>query len=121
MSDSTIEIAKEIYAAYVTKNRAKIEALIADDFHFTSPRDNRLNRDTYFARCWPNSQATGDFTFVHLVSDGDRVFVTYDLCMADGKAFRNTEILTIRNGQLREAQVFFGWTLPHEAPEGGFI
>jgi hypothetical protein len=26
--------------------------LIAD-FHFTSPLDNRLDRETYFRRCWP--------------------------------------------------------------------
>jgi ketosteroid isomerase-like protein len=41
--------------------------------------------------------------------------------MNDGRAFRNTELLTVRDGKLVEAQVFFGWTLPHEAPPGGFI
>jgi len=35
--------------------------------------------------------------------------------------FRNTEILTIRHGKLVEAEVYFGWSLPHEAPVGGFI
>src|SRR6185295_14695159 len=46
-------IARAAYEAYVTKDRAAIEALIADDFHFTSPLDNRLDRETYFRRCWP--------------------------------------------------------------------
>ncbi|SAK89427.1 SnoaL-like domain protein [Caballeronia hypogeia] len=116
-----VEIARRVYEAYVTKNRAAIEAIIADDFHFTSPRDNRLDRATYFARCWPNSHITEEFRFVHLVRDGERVFVTYDLRMKDDGAFRNTEILTIRNGKLVEAEVFFGWMIPHEAPEGGHI
>jgi ketosteroid isomerase-like protein len=116
-----ILIAKRVYDAYVTKDRDAIEALIADDFHFTSPRDNRLNRATYFSRCWANSHVIDDFTFVHLVADRERVFVTYDLRMKDGSAFRNTEILTIREGKLVEAQVFFGWMIPHEAPEGGSI
>ena len=116
-----IAIAKQVYEAYVTKNRAAIEALIADDFHFTSPRDNRLDRATYFARCWPNSLTTARFTFIHLVRDGERVFVTYDLNTKDDGAFRNTEILTIRNGKLVEAEVFFGWMIPHEAPEGGWL
>ena len=34
------------YAAHVTKDRAAIEELIAEDFHFTSPLDNRLDRET---------------------------------------------------------------------------
>ncbi|SAL03227.1 nuclear transport factor 2 family protein [Caballeronia ptereochthonis] len=120
-SHDPVAIAKRVYEAYVTRDRAAIEALIADDFHFTSPRDNRLDRVTYFARCWPNSFTTERFTFVHLVRDGERVFVTYDLRTNDGSAFRNTEILTIRDGKLVEAEVFFGWMIPHEAPLGGSL
>lgn len=116
-----IALAKQVYEAYVTKDRAAIEPLIAEDFHFTSPRDNRLDRATYFARCWPNAHTADHFTFVHLVRDGERVFVTYDLRTKDGSAFRNTEILTIRGGKLVEAEVFFGWMIPHEAPEGGSL
>ncbi|SAL79556.1 SnoaL-like domain protein [Caballeronia peredens] len=116
-----IEIARRVYEAYVSKDRASIEALIADDFHFTSPRDNRLDRSTYFTRCWPNSISTDRFTFIHLVRAGERVFATYDLRTKDGSSFRNTEILTIRNGKLLEAEVFFGWMIPHEAPEGGSL
>jgi hypothetical protein len=31
------------------------------------------------------------------------------------------EILTVRNGKIVEAEVYFGWTIPHEAGEGSFI
>ncbi|WP_250526979.1 nuclear transport factor 2 family protein [Caballeronia sp. GAWG2-1] len=124
MPDETldpVEVARRVYEAYVRKDRAAIEALIAKDFHFTSPRDNRLDRATYFARCWPNANAIATFDFVHMRQDGEHVFVTYDARMLDGKAFRNSEILSIRAGKLHDAQVFFGWTLPHEAPEGDSI
>jgi hypothetical protein len=57
----------------------------------------------------------------HLVPDGDRVFVTYEARKADGGRFRNTEILTIRNGQLVDAEVYFGWSIPHAAKPGGFV
>jgi hypothetical protein len=56
MTQDSRAIARAAYEAYVDKDRAAIEALIADDFHFTSPLDNRLDRATYFARCWPNSE-----------------------------------------------------------------
>jgi ketosteroid isomerase-like protein len=121
MPDNAIAIAKKSYQAYVDKNRAAIEAVIAEDFHFTSPLDNRLDRKTYFERCWPNSETIAGFEYKNLVQDGDRVFVTYEGTGKSGKRFRNTEILTIRDGKVIEAEVYFGWTIPHEAPEGGFV
>ena len=115
-----IVVARKSYQAYVDKDRAALEQVIADDFHFSSPLDNRLNRQTYFARCWPNSQDIADFNFVHLLRDGDRVFVTYEGHRRGGRGFRNTEILTVRQGKIVEAEVYFGWSLPHEAPSGSF-
>jgi hypothetical protein len=41
-SMDAIAIVKESYQAYVDKDRAALEAVIADDFHFTSSLDNRL-------------------------------------------------------------------------------
>ena len=35
--------------------------------------------------------------------------------------FRNTEILTVRNGQIVEVEVYFGWSIPHKAEPGGFL
>jgi len=119
MNDLT-EIARASYMAYVHKDRAAIERLIAEDFHFTSPLDNRLDRATYFARCWPNSEKMASFDFKRLVAFGDQVLVTYEARTADGQRFRNTEILTMRGQQIVEAEVYFGWSIPHEAPLGGF-
>lgn len=114
-------IARAAYDAYVTKDRAAIEKLIADDFHFTSPLDNRLDRETYFRRCWPNSEVIDHFDLIHLVTDADRVFVTYEGRNTDGRRFRNTEILTIRDQQIVDVEVYFGWSVPHRAPHGGFV
>ena len=120
MAKDIVEIARASYEAYVRKDRAAIEALIADDFHFTSPLDNRIDRITYFARCWPNSQGISAFTFIHLVAHETKVFVTYEGTSTDGHRFRNTEILTVKGQQITEADVYFGWSLPHKAPPGGF-
>jgi ketosteroid isomerase-like protein len=116
-----VAIARAAYEAYVTKDRAALERLIADDFHFTSPLDNRLDRETYFRRCWPNSKVIEGFDFVNLVTDADRVFVTYEGRNTNGRRFRNTEILTIRDQHIIDVEVYFGWSLPHQAPQGGFV
>ena len=52
---------------------------------------------------------------------GEQVFATLEARNKKGDRFRNTEIWSFRRGKLVEAEVYFGWTLPHEAPPGGFI
>jgi ketosteroid isomerase-like protein len=116
-----IAIARASYEAYVRKDRAALEALLAPDFHFTSPLDNRIDRATYFARCWPNSKTIEAFDFVRLASDGNCVFVTYEGQTVGGKRFRNSEIVTIRDGRITEVEVYFGWNVPHRAAKGGWL
>jgi hypothetical protein len=113
-----IAIAHSCYQAYVDNDRAAIEPLISADFHFTSPLDNRIDRTTYFERCWPNSETITGYDFIHVLQNGDRVFVTYEARSTNGNRFRNSEILTIRKGQLVDVEVYFGWNIPHDAPPG---
>jgi len=120
-TNDIVAIARAAYEAYVAKNRAAIEKLIAADFHFTSPLDNRIDRATYFARCWPNNERIDGFNFINLVADRDRVFVTYEGHTKNGERFRNTEIVTVRDGQIVEVEVYFGWSIPHEAKPGSFV
>jgi ketosteroid isomerase-like protein len=120
-TNDAVAIARANYEAYRAKDRAAIEKLIAEDFHFTSPLDNRIDRATYVARCWPNSERIKGFDFINLVPDGDRVFVTYEGHSTNGDIFRNTEIVTVRDGQIVEVEVYFGWSIPHKAEPGGFL
>ena len=120
--EKALALVKASYAAYVGKDRAALEKVLANDFHFTSPLDNRLDRKTYFERCWPNSDRLRDFEFVNLVSfDERKVLVTYIATNADGHRFRNTEIMTLGDGKIIDVEVYFGWSIPHEAKPGGFI
>jgi ketosteroid isomerase-like protein len=121
MTNDPVAIARASYEAYASKDRAQIEALIADDFHFTSPLDNRIDRAAYFAHCWPNSETSESFDFINLVADGERVFVTYEGKTTQGHSFRNTEIVTVREGKITDVEVYFGWSIPHEAQPGGFV
>ena len=121
MENATVSIVRKSFQAYVDKDRAAIEALMADDLRFTSPLDNGIDRKTYFERCWPISKTVASFDFIYLLPDGDRVVATYESRNMDGRRFRNTEIFTVRNGQIVAVEVYFGWPVPHEAPAGGFV
>jgi ketosteroid isomerase-like protein len=104
------EIARSSYEAYTNGDRDALEQVIASDFRFWSPQDEGIDRDTYFARCWPPHVEMRSFDFVRLADlAGDEVLVTYQLTKADGNVFRNTEILTLREGRIVLAEVYFGW------------
>jgi ketosteroid isomerase-like protein len=119
--ETHIEVARGILDAYAEKDRAKAERLIAQDFRFTSPLDNQIDRQTYFERCWPNSETVVAFDYINLVPFEDKVMITYESRSTSGKRSRNTEIFTVKNGQITDVEVYFGWNLPHKAPHGGFV
>lgn len=114
------ELARACLQAYVDKDRRAAEALVADDFHFTSPLDNALDRATYFARCWPNSASMRAVTVVQSVDVGESAFIVYE-AGTDKKRVRNCELHTARYGKLAAVEVYFGWDLPHPAKSGGFV
>ncbi len=113
-----LAVSRAALQAYVDKDRSAIERLVAEDFHFTSPLDNRLDRETYMKICWPNSEQTAAFDIVHASEEGNRAYVVYELRTKSGKRFKNAEVHTVRDGKLVETEVYFGWDVPHRAPEG---
>lgn len=121
MHNEPADVVRRYFAAWPARDRAAAEAVVADDFHFTSPLDNRLDRETFFARCWPNSETMAALDLKRVVADGATVFVTYELAEKDGYRFRNSEVLTVRGDQVSEVEVYFGWDLPHKAEFGGFV
>ncbi len=117
---TALELATASLKAYVEKDRQALETLIADDFRFTSPIDNQIDRASYFRRCWPNSNSMTSATIVSAADLGDHAFIVYEV-EALGKRFRNCERYSSRDGQITSVEVYFGWDLPHPASVGGFI
>ena len=115
------EIAHRALHAYVDGDRSALEPLIAETFCFTSPFDNGLDRATYFNRCWPFHEITHKIEILRAIEQGDNVAVTYEMTQVSGEMSRNTEVLTIREGQITDIEVYFGWSVPHAAAPGRFI
>ena len=114
-------LVRDCFQAWADSDRAWLEELLAEDFVFTSPLDNRLDRDTYFRHCWPNGSMIVGFDIKHLAVAGPCVFVTYEARNTGGKVFRNTELHRIRDGKIASVEVYFGWNLPHDAARGSFV
>jgi ketosteroid isomerase-like protein len=118
MNNSPLTIARACLQAYVDKDRASIEALLDNNFHFTSPIDNALDRATYLKVCWPNSAAMARFNSIYEFEKGDHAFIVYEAHTSTGKRFRNSEVYTVRGGKLVATEVYFGWEVPHKVPRG---
>ncbi|HEY3960467.1 MAG TPA: nuclear transport factor 2 family protein [Solirubrobacteraceae bacterium] len=110
-SHDRLQMAREVYGAYVSGDRRIVEDLLSDDFTFYSPADVGIGRDRYFERCWPNAELIEDTELVRLMQDGDEVVVTYESTKTDGHRFRNTEVLTFAGEKIHKAEVYFGWNL----------
>jgi ketosteroid isomerase-like protein len=117
--EDRLQLAREIYGAYVRGDRSVLERRLSEDFRFYSPADIAIDRARYFERCWPNAENIADFEFERLVAAGDEVLVTYEATRTDGTRFRNTEVLTFAGGLLRQTEVYFGWELAGASADGG--
>jgi ketosteroid isomerase-like protein len=121
MTKTALDIARACLQAYVDNDRSAVEALLDDNFHFTSPIDNGLDRATYLRVCWPNSTAVTHIDNIYEAGDGDRAFIVYEAHTSTGKSFRNSEVYTVRGGKLLATEVYFGWELPHKVPQGTHV
>jgi len=100
---------RAVFDSYQQQDRAAAEKLIADPFVFTSPQDDHIDRDAWFARCFPTASRLRRQELLHVTpTDGDDVFCLYEYELLTGEVHRNAEVLTVRDGQVVEVQVFFG-------------
>ncbi|MCK1367470.1 nuclear transport factor 2 family protein [Bradyrhizobium sp. 62] len=99
---------RDLFAAYLANDRQRVADALADDFRFTSPFDDDLDKATYFERCWRDTGWIARHDIERIFIQGDEAFVTY-LCLAtDGRSFRNTEFFTFAGGKVRRIEVYFG-------------
>ena len=108
MKTNVSDVVRKYFRAYEKKDRKAVEALLSDDFVFTSPYDDHIDREAYFERCWPNSETISSFSIEKLFAQDNEVFVRYKLQPKAGESFRNTEHMTIEDGKIKEVDVYFG-------------
>ena len=101
---------RAIFAAYLANDRKAVEESLADDFTFTSPYDDQIDKATYFERCWKNSDWIERHELEKIFVEGDEAFVTYKCMARGGKSFRNTEFFAFAGDKIRRIDVYFGAT-----------
>ena len=104
---------RRIFAAYLANDRQFVENAFSDDFRFTSPYDDALDKPTYFERCWKNSDWIERHELEKIFVEGDEAFVTYRCIARDGRTFRNTEFFVFDGNKVKRIDVYFGAAYQH--------
>jgi SnoaL-like domain len=99
----------------LSNDRAAVENAFADDFRFTSPYDDRIDKVTYFARCWRNTDWIERHELEKILVQDDEAYVTYKCVARGGKSIRNTEFFTFEGDRIKRIDVYFGATYQNGA------
>jgi len=111
------EIIRALFAAYLSNDRRAVEDALADDFHFTTPNDDRIDKATNYARCWRDTGWIERHELEKIFAQGDEAFVTYKCVARGGKSFHNTEFFTFEGDRIKRIDVYFGATYQ----DGAFV
>ena len=108
---------RSLFSAFRSNNRRVAEELLNDDFRFTSPYDDAIDKATWFERCWPNSERIRMHDIEKIFVQGDEAFVLYKCISNDGDEFRNTEFFRFDGDRISQVSVYFGATYK----DGNFV
>ncbi len=106
---TSTQTVRAMFAAYLARDYETAEQLLADDFTFTSPQDDHIDRAAFLRTCFPTADRLVSQDLLEVVETGNGgVFVMYEYVLLTGERHRNTELIALRDGRLVETQVFFG-------------
>ena len=106
-SDETI---RKWYAAWEQKDWRPVDALLADNFTFTSAAgDDHINKSTFKTRCWESQIGFIErFDLQRVFGNGNEALVMYVCRTKNGKTFRNVEYLRLKDDKLEAIECYFG-------------
>ena len=104
------EIIRKWYAAWGNKDLGTFNALLADDFTFSSAAgDDHISKNTFKTQCWDTQvDFIGQFDLERITTGANDAFVKYLCHTKNGKSFRNVEYFRISNGKVESIECYFG-------------
>jgi ketosteroid isomerase-like protein len=116
------EIVRRWYEAWEKKDSGQFEALMTDNFTFTSAAgDDHISKSAFKTQCWDTQVNFIDrFDVEQVFGSGDEAFVKYLCHTKNGKSFRNVEYFRLRDGKVETIECYFGGksTFPSSVSNG---
>jgi ketosteroid isomerase-like protein len=109
LSPKNEETIRKYYAAWETKHWHSMDALLAEDFTFSSPLDDPMSKSAFKTGCWDTQIAFIDrFDLKQVVGTDNEALVMYVCHTTNGKTFRNVEYFQLRDGKVKAVVCYFG-------------
>jgi hypothetical protein len=103
------ELIRKYYAAWERKEWNNLNALLAEDFTFSSPFDDHISKSAYKQGCWDTqSDFIKQFDLQQLSGSAGHAFVMYVCHTMNGKTFRNVEYFQLRDDKVKAVECYFG-------------
>ena len=104
------EIARRYYKAWEKKDWGPLDALLAENFTFTSANnDDHISKSAFKTQCWQSQIDFIDrFELERLMPQDDWAFVKYLCRTKNGKSFRNVEYLQFTGARIAAIECYFG-------------
>lgn len=109
-NSTNADIIRKWYAAWENKDLGTFDALLADNFTFTSAAgDDHIGKSAFKTQCWDTQvDFIRQFDLERVITGADDAFVKYLCHTKNGKSFRNVEYLRINDGKLQSIECYFG-------------
>jgi hypothetical protein len=104
------EIIRKWYAAWQQSEWGPLDALMADDFTFSSAAgDDHIDKSTYKEQCWASQKGRIESFALELVSvNGDEALVKGSCRTKMGKTFTNVEYFRFKDQKIQAIECYFG-------------
>ena len=107
--DPAADLVRHYFDSWEKADRPALEALLAEDFTFTSPWDDHISKARFFEHCFPHAGTFGFRRPMMIMAEGGDAFVRYETILKSGGGFRNMEYFRVEDGRIRSIEVFFGF------------
>ena len=97
-----------LFAAYLANRKDEVSDMLTDDFTFSSPRDDHIDKAANFERCWPQPPAFRAIHIERISLEDNEALVRYRAEKQDGGAFRDVEVIRFHGDRIASVEVYFG-------------
>ena len=110
LSATNEAIIREYYRGWEKKDWSLVDALLADDFTFTSAApDDHISKTAFKKQCWDTQSALIEaFDLERVFGSENEAFVRCLCRTKNGKSFRNVEYHRLRGKKLEAIECYFG-------------
>lgn len=108
-----LEIIQLYFSCYETGDKKTLENLLDDKFEFSSPHDNKLDKSSYFEKCWRFNESVSKYQILKFLEHQNEAFLIYKAVTYDNREIENAEYFEIKGEKVLKIKVYYG-NLPEE-------